>query len=185
MKCIDCGIKISLQAKRCYNCYQTWLHNRQKGSNHPNYKNGNSLKRINCTQCGKEIAWKRENHADPRCVNCKAPSSYETRVKQSLVRGGNGVIPKKRAPSTYLKNKYKDYGGKFTEELKKKIRQRDNNTCQTCFKSGCKLYVHHIDYDKLNCNEDNLITLCNSCHAKTNFNREKWQKNLIIWNRKK
>lgn len=34
--------------------------------------------------------------------------------------------------------------------------------------------VHHIDYNKLNCNPNNLITLCKSCHMKTNFNREYW-----------
>ena len=35
---------------------------------------------------------------------------------------------------------------------------------------------NHIDYDKKNCNSDNLITLCRSCHRKTNFNRENWIK---------
>jgi len=37
-----------------------------------------------------------------------------------------------------------------------------------------KLSVHHIDYNKYNLNPDNLITLCVSCHSKTNHNREKW-----------
>lgn len=37
------------------------------------------------------------------------------------------------------------------------------------------LTVHHIDYDKYNCNEQNLITLCRSCHPKTNFNRDYWK----------
>lgn len=33
---------------------------------------------------------------------------------------------------------------------------------------------NHIDYDKKNCNSDNLITLCRVCHIKTNFNRSYW-----------
>ena len=37
-----------------------------------------------------------------------------------------------------------------------------------------KLKRNHIDYDKLNCNPDNLISLCNSCHSKTNYNRNYW-----------
>ena len=35
--------------------------------------------------------------------------------------------------------------------------------------------VHHIDYDKKNNSKKNLITLCRSCHAKTNFKRKEWQ----------
>ena len=40
---------------------------------------------------------------------------------------------------------------------------------------GDTLHVHHIDYDKKNNNENNLISLCCSCHAQTNFKREDWQ----------
>ena len=36
------------------------------------------------------------------------------------------------------------------------------------------LVVHHIDYNKKNCNIDNLITLCSKCHGRTNFNRDHW-----------
>jgi len=37
-----------------------------------------------------------------------------------------------------------------------------------------KFPVHHIDYDKNNNTEENLITLCWSCHSKTIFSRQKW-----------
>jgi len=69
----------------------------------------------------------------------------------------------------------------FNEELKELIRQRDNYTCQLCgihqdeLKGwNRKLDVHHKDYDKDNLDPDNLITLCRSCHIKTNTNREYW-----------
>jgi len=42
-----------------------------------------------------------------------------------------------------------------------------------------KLSVHHIDYDKMNSNEKNLISLCVSCHGKTNINRKHW---IIFFN---
>ena len=32
-----------------------------------------------------------------------------------------------------------------------------------------------IDYNKINLDPVNLISLCRSCHAKTSFNREYWQ----------
>ncbi len=69
-----------------------------------------------------------------------------------------------------------EYGLKWTNQLKEKIRKRDNHTCQCCGKKDIKkkLDVHHIDYDKKNNNEDNLITLCRSCHIKTNYDREEW-----------
>ena len=60
----------------------------------------------------------------------------------------------------------------WTETLRRSIRERDNYICQLCSQYGN--IVHHKDYDKKNCNPDNLITLCKKCHAKTSFNREYW-----------
>ena len=62
---------------------------------------------------------------------------------------------------------FEPYSLDWTNTLKKEIRQRDNYTCQLC---GCRQedtthLVHHIDYNKKNCNPDNLITLCRSCHT--------------------
>lgn len=73
---------------------------------------------------------------------------------------------------------FEPYGEEFNDSLREKIRKRDNYTCQECGKTqeklGRKLAVHHIDYDKTNNDEDNLISLCHSCHSKTNFNRDDW-----------
>jgi len=80
------------------------------------------------------------------------------------------------------------YCDDWIESLRNCIRQRDNYICQECgihqdeIDNGRikKLDVHHIDYNKLNCNPDNLITLCRNCHMKTNFNREYWKQYFII-----
>jgi len=78
---------------------------------------------------------------------------------------------------------FKSYSANWTEDLKRAIRKRDKYTCQ--LRGGePAICVHHIDYDKQNCNPDNLITLCRKCHAKTNFNREYWElyfNNLTTW----
>ncbi len=70
------------------------------------------------------------------------------------------------------------YGIEFNKELKEKVRKRDNYTCQECDKTEKelkkKLCVHHIDYNKKNNKENNLISLCKKCHSKTNFKREDW-----------
>jgi 5-methylcytosine-specific restriction endonuclease McrA len=52
---------------------------------------------------------------------------------------------------------------------------------QICLICGTKIedydgvfQLHHIDYDKQNDKRENLVFLCNSCHTKTGYDREKW-----------
>lgn len=73
------------------------------------------------------------------------------------------------------------YPIEWNEKLRDAIRCRDGYMCQECGVHQDELYgrfkklsVHHIDYNKDNLNPDNLITLCHSCHAKTNNNRDYW-----------
>lgn len=79
------------------------------------------------------------------------------------------------------------YPDSFNDKLRRKIRERDNYTCQMprCNVVGSEefqklritiLDIHHIDYDRFNCCEKNLITLCHSCHSKTNSgSRTAWK----------
>lgn len=73
---------------------------------------------------------------------------------------------------------YEPYGKEFNNKLKEQVRKRDNYACRECGYAqgqlGYKLPVHHIDYDKTNNGLGNLISLCKSCHAQTNFGREDW-----------
>lgn len=85
------------------------------------------------------------------------------------------------------------YCNKFNQLLKEEIRERDNRVCQNCEKSEIenkqKLSIHHIHYDKENCNPD-LIALCNRCNLIANGNRNYWEeffmnnlnrRNLLNW----
>jgi len=75
-----------------------------------------------------------------------------------------------------------DYPEEYTSHLRQKIRKRDNYTCQNCgiieeeyiIIYGKILDIHHIDYNKFNNKEDNLITLCHQCNVRANFNRDYW-----------
>ena len=58
-------------------------------------------------------------------------------------------------------------------KVKNSIMVRDNHKCRICHNLA-KL-IHHIDYNKKNNNHENLVALCQSCHSKTNFNREHWK----------
>lgn len=70
---------------------------------------------------------------------------------------------------------FEPYGIEFNKEFKKFIKNRDFNICQTpnCINTE-GFCIHHIDYNKKNNNPENLITLCRSCHSKTNKNRNFW-----------
>ena len=69
---------------------------------------------------------------------------------------------------------FKPYSVDWTETLRRSIREREHYICQKCSQYGNS--VHHIDYDKENCNPKNLINLCKSCNTKVNKNRNYWQK---------
>lgn len=61
------------------------------------------------------------------------------------------------------------YPPEFSDEFKKRVRDRDGNRCSihTCGKTrrqlGQELDVHHIDYTKYTV-EGNCISLCRECH---------------------
>ena len=98
-------------------------------------------------------------------------ASEETKQKMSAARSGSKHYNWKGGKS------FEIYGMDWTETLKRSIRERDNYICQICSLYGND--VHHIDYTKEHCNPANLITLCRSCHLKTNHNREYWKEKFI------
>ena len=105
--------------------------------------------------------------------------------RKKISKGNKG---KKRSPEMIFKmtgennhawnggSSFFPYCDKFNNQLKEKVRNRDNRTCQNCGvkENGKKLPVHHIHYDKENCYPD-LITVCNSCNSKANSNRDYWE----------
>lgn len=69
---------------------------------------------------------------------------------------------------------YEEYASTFNPMLKRKIRKNNCFRCKNCGKPqhdnidecGKKLEVHHLDEDKDNNSEDNLIPLCTECHTR-------------------
>lgn len=65
----------------------------------------------------------------------------------------------------------RDYPTSWNENLRERIRNRDNRKCQfpecseTDIGSVKKLDVHHIDGNKKNCDEFNLISMCGRHHS--------------------
>jgi len=94
----------------------------------------------------------------------------EIRKKRSLA-----VIGPKNPNWKGGKN-FEPYAPEFNIVLKKQIRLRDKYSCRLCNlpENSHAHPVHHIDYDKKNNLEENLITLCPNCHSLTNAHREQW-----------
>ncbi len=151
----------------------------KKDENHPMYK----------TPRSEETKRKIGDKNRGRCP------SNETKIKQSERRKGR--FTGNKHPNWKGGISFEPYCSKFNNILKEEIRERDNRICQNCGKNkeqnnNRKLSVHHIHYDKPNCDPD-LITLCCSCNSKVNFNRNYWEeyfmkilkeKNLINWRTK-
>jgi hypothetical protein len=90
-----------------------------------------------------------------------------------------------KSQNTIGKNNSNWHGGKsfepypitFNYQFKQAIRERDNYTCAICKEYGDN--VHHINYVKNDTIPENCVTLCHSCHSKTNFNREYWKQYFL------
>lgn len=138
----------------------------------------------NCTWCNKLFLGNR-NTCSKKCLS--ELRSYNITGDKNPMYGSEryGELN----PNWRNGAKFQIYPKQFNKKLKHIIKLRDNYQCVICGKSNedcinkngvCYgLQVHHIDYNKKNNNIDNLITLCNKCHTKTNFNREKW---IIFFN---
>ena len=105
---------------------------------------------------------------------CKRSEEYK--LKSSKARKGKQL--REKNPNWRGGISYEPYSMDWVETLKRAIRERDHYACQLCgaLQGEKVLHIHHIDYNKKTCDPEKLITLCNKCHGKTNFNREKWIK---------
>jgi len=160
----------------------------------------------NCFVCrgkrGERKGEKQQHKIDCVCYLCKAargeckgqkasrygklckykgkPLKHKFNCFCGVCKSKRGEIQGENSPNWINGRSYEPYPMKFNDKLKELIRERDKCTCQLCSKTqennGRKLDVHHIDYNKDNCDFINLIALCRCCNAAVNKNREKWTK---------
>jgi len=125
------------------------------------------LKNISYVEYIKELSESRRGEKNPRYGK---KNSYKFRVLHSW------RMWRKFGCTTFFSTGYTKDFNFFTKE---RIRDRDSRKCFLCGvsedKLDRKLDVHHIDYDKTNCNDDNLVSLCRKCHLDTSrYHRDLW-----------
>lgn len=184
-KCLDCKEEIDKRAKRCPKCAGKIHSQKMKGI--PK-KDGCSLKIYRCIKCNKIIGWQSFVYGTKKCKSCSHIKNNKTFNNSCLDCGKHISFASKRCNrcATLFKIKkgiikikvgkehwhYKDgmgyspYSFDFFK-IREKILKRDKYKCQipNC-KSKSRIEVHHVDHDKNNNNENNLITLCHKCNMK-------------------
>jgi 5-methylcytosine-specific restriction endonuclease McrA len=82
-----------------------------------------------------------------------------------------GSIPVNKGKGTKTKQAKLLRNSKEFRQWRKAVFERDNWTCQTCFKRGGVLHPHHIKpfafFPELRFSVANGQTLCESCHRLT------------------
>jgi len=185
--CLDCGKKLNKHAcyrgdKRCRSCSKKYQYKIQPETNHffglkgklsPVFKGGEKSRQKFCIDCGELLNKYAYYEGNIRCKSCARIEDYKDPKNHPQWDGGLSFEP---------------YPIEFNRSLKEKIRNRDNHKCQLCSmteiinikKYNRNLNIHHIDYIKENCNEENLISLCSECNPKVNKNRNYWTKYFKI-----
>jgi len=167
--CIDCKILIWSSSIRCRHCARIYQYATRPETKPRLGKIGVFLGKHHTKISKKKISKTRIELGLSKGTNNSMFGKHhnkKTRKQISLSLGGTGT-----PYETY------SYPKKFLV-LRPKILKKDNYTCQKCGQYGTKghnkLSIHHIDYNKMNSKEDNLITLCQLCNLKVNFNRDYW-----------
>ena len=135
---------------------------------------------VPCTQCGVELVRfpsliHEMNFCSDECYGAWRSENFKGEANPNH---GNSVLAGEKNPNWKGGIQYAPYPSIWGDpRFKAGIRERDNFTCQNpeCQGGDERLVIHHIDYKKSNCDPTNLITLCNTCNVRANYNRDFWQ----------
>lgn len=185
LKCLTCNKKFQVKAYRIKTakfCSQKCF-GRKLGFQKSN-KIRLGIKHTEKTKL--EMRKSRKGHKPTSFTFLDRKHTLKTREKMSLVSTGK---PKSEEHKKNLSKNHADVSGEknpnwqdgksfepysvgWTKALRRNIRERDHYICQISGLYGnC---VHHIDYDKKNCDPKNLITLSRRWNTKINYNRKYW-----------
>lgn len=104
-----------------------------------------------CMDCGKSIV----KVVAKRCKSCAAKVSTWN-IKQA---------------EDALTNTSANEG---TARGRKLVQAQKKEACEKCGEREYRLQVHHVDKDPMNCNPDNLMTLCEPCHKQWHMRHDNY-----------
>ena len=195
-----CPSEVKFNKTKTFFCSQDCFHEWQGGSNNFNWNGGKAI--LPCEYCGNEIIRKthevkkyRRHFCSPECrelgkrtlidVECEScgkiiqkPKSYVDKYRHMFccrkcrhiwMRGENN-------PAWNGGTKTEPYCQIWLiKDFREEIKDRDSNMCINPYcvsDDKTFLSLHHINYDKKDCNPKNLITVCRSCNSRANIDRE-------------
>lgn len=180
------GSNTYIEKDKCKRCSESYL----------------TLKSKPIAYCGLSCSMRGENH---HTYGKKLSEKHKEKLSKSLKGKNNPMYGVNHTHKTkikmsklkkgmYLKEDNPNWKGGIScepycfewsfKEFKDYIKERDGNQCLNpdCFGNIYQLVVHHINYNKKNCEPANLIALCRSCNSRANKDREwheDWYKAII------
>lgn len=157
-------------------------------------------RKIGLSSKGKPKPWVAEINRK-RCLGKSLTKNHKKKLSKIAIKKGYGKWMKGKHHTEATKQKIRSvvlrgekhpwwqggisnnpYPSEFSPSLKRKIRERNNFICCLCGRTEREeleelnrvLCVNHIDFDKNNCQEENLNTLCVRCNTKICRDREYW-----------
>ena len=150
----------------------------RKPETHGSWKGGKQA--VLCDACGKELQRflshiHEKNFCDGSCYGQWRAENFKGEANPNH---GNSVLAGDNNPNWKGGIAHEPYAPIWIDKrFKAGIRERDDHACQNpdCRGNSERLIIHHINYNKKDCEPENLITLCRSCNGRANFNREFWE----------
>lgn len=160
-KCLICNQTFEHYGERIVcgkPCLAKYVSQQRIGVNNPAWISEDKIEKTRCIKCQTEFTYTRNGlHKNQKRKFCSLVCTRGYNLKS---------LPYQtyKREAAYPKN---------FRKIKPEILLRDK-CCQLC-QSSISLEVHHINYDKKNCDADNLITLCKRCHTLTHYQRGFWE----------
>lgn len=158
------------------------------GVNHPRYGMHHSeetKKKISSSNLGMRRHWNEESKKKLSISKSgKNNPLFEKKLPEELkIKMGMYSRNLERAPNWQGGISFEPYCPKFNKEFKERVRAFFGYKCVECGLSEGekKLAIHHVNFNKMSCCDSTkplFVALCASCHAKTNGNRQYWEKHF-------
>jgi mannose-6-phosphate isomerase-like protein (cupin superfamily) len=158
--CLECGDEFDHYSERkycsidCSSCASSRL---RLGENNPAFLKDEEKESGECPRCKKVFFYTRMNlHKGQKRIYCSLACSRSGSNKNNTIKSNGPIYPRE------------------FRKIKPIIKNRDAHKCIMC-DSAENLEVHHINYNKQDCSDSNLITLCKRCHTLTHHERSFWE----------